>query len=194
MTTPDDVVNTGLLTSAVVAALVAGLVAVGLAVVGHFVAGRRDAAARRRTTYADAFAAYAAYRELPYLVRRRQAGNPERERLRVSDQARAVQEKLTFYTAWVSSESAYVARFYATMVDEMRVRAGGELSRAWTMPAVTCDAQMNIGDVDLRALAEAEAAYLRAVKDHLAITPVFMFRFGRWVRRLVSDRRGRDPA
>lgn len=80
-----------LLSSVVVAAIVAGIVSLVTVLMEHERA-RRD---RLREQYAEAFRAYASYREFPYVVRRR-TDNGGDERVRISEALREVQERLTF--------------------------------------------------------------------------------------------------
>jgi len=56
---------------------------------------REEERARVRDTFAAAFAAYTAYREFPYAIRRRRADIPEEERVRLSESLRTIQERLT---------------------------------------------------------------------------------------------------
>ena len=154
-----------LLGSAVIAALVSA--AVGL--LTQYWTARLQVAARRRELYAKALEACAAYRELPYAIRRRRHDQPEEERIRLSETLRSIQQQLAFYTAWIETESAEVAASYRALVQATRRLAGGHMHSAWEAAAPQSDAQMNITGIEYAELAPLEAAYLASVRDHLAL-------------------------
>lgn len=150
--------------STVVAAVVSGLVAFVLAWRSH----RLDERARVRAAFADAFRACAEYKEMPYAVRRRRADQPGDERVRLSEQLRDIQARLSYYQAWTASECDGVGAAYDTLVTAVRSRAGGAMREAWKGPALDNDPGMNIPPeiIDLRALAEPERAFLAAAANH----------------------------
>ena len=154
-----------LLTDVVIAALVAGIVSLVTVSMEHERA-RRD---RLREQYADAFRAYASYREFPYVVRRR-TDDGCAERVRISEAFRDVQERLTFWQAWMGLESAHVAREYRKLIDETRDIAGNAIRRAWELPPVTQDNEMNIADYAeyLKQLISLENAYVDAAHKRLS--------------------------
>lgn len=156
--------STGLLAPAVIAALVAA----GVSLATTWLAGVRDERARRRKMFADAFEAYVAYKEFPYVVRRRRGDQLPEERLRISSELRHLQERLSFYVAWTQLESPAVGSAYRSLVEGLRKVAGVEVARAWTLEPISEDAQMNIGDVDLSELKSLEEAYLDALAKHVA--------------------------
>lgn len=82
-----------------------GVIALLARVLDGVWASRRDAEARRRSTFADAYAAVVAYAEFPYVVRRRRASAPEDERIRISTELRSVQERIAHHCAWLYTES-----------------------------------------------------------------------------------------
>jgi len=154
-----------LITDVVVAALVAGIVSLVTVLMEHERA-RRD---RLREHYADAFRAYASYREFPYVVRRR-TDDGGAERVRISEAFREVQEQLTFWQAWMGLESAHVAREYRKLIDATRDIAGNAIRRAWELSPVMQDEDMNISDyaADLKQLVPMEAAYVEAARRRLS--------------------------
>lgn len=120
--------------------------------------------ARVRTIYAEAYQAVAAYKELPYAIRRRGRAQPEAERLRLSEDARKIQERLSYYRAWTQAESEHVGQVYAELVNQLRVTAGGACQQAWEDDPVSSDAEMNIGtgEVNLAAITPYEDSYITA--------------------------------
>lgn len=132
-------------------------------------AGRRVRLDRQRERFADAFAAVVAYAEFPYVVRRRRASAPEDERLRISGELRAVQERIAFSTAWLYSESPRVANAYEALIKQLRRVAGAQIAEGWTTAAIETDDGMNIrSSLGLEAIEPLKMAYLMAVADHLS--------------------------
>lgn len=130
---------------------------------------REEERARVRNTFAEAFRAYADYKEFPYAVRRRDVARPGEERVRLADEMRAVQSRLSYYECWTRLESASAGAAYAVMVQHLRQVAGGSIHDAWTAAGVSEDAEMNIPAtvVDLSALGPFEQAYREVVLRHL---------------------------
>lgn len=131
---------------------------------------REEERSRVRTIYAEAFQVVAAYKELPYAIRRRRHDQPEAERFRLSEEARKLQERLSYYRAWTQGESKTVGQAYLNLVTELRKVAGGACRQAWIDEPVKTDAEMNIGTdlVDLSTLVPLEDAYTAAVDAELA--------------------------
>lgn len=133
---------------------------------------REEERGRIRATFAEAFAAYASYREYPYVVRRRNPEQPAAERVRISEQIRQTQERLNYYVAWINAESADVGLAFAELVRHARTTAGAAIREAWKTPPVAEDAAMNIADIELKNLKITEDAYTEAVAAHLdKLTP-----------------------
>jgi hypothetical protein len=172
-----------LLTSAVIAALVAGLATL----VTFALSGRRERKDRQRQVFAAAFGAVAAYREFPFIVRRRDASNDAAERVRISSSLSDVQQQLVRHRAILRVEAPRVGKSYDTLVSETRRHAGGHISDAWERPAPKDDRDVSVQDVDLSALDAFDDAYLVEVADHLAALPG-------WVRRAERRLRTRAPA
>jgi hypothetical protein len=156
------------LSATVVAALVTGSVNLLLA----RSKSQAEERARVRNTFAEAFQAYAEYKEMPYAVRRRDPDNAADERRRLSEELRAIQFRLSYYESWISIEAPSVGRQYTAMVGKLRAVAGGAMRDAWNSSGTANDANMNIAPslVDLSALAPFESAYRAAVSAHLATT------------------------
>jgi hypothetical protein len=156
------------LSATVIAALITGSINLWLA----RIKARDEERARVRNTFAEAFQAYADYKEMPYAVRRRDPDKAADERRRLSEELRAIQSRLSYYESWISIEAPAVGEQYAAMVGKLRAVAGGAMRDAWNSTGTDSDASMNIPPsvVDLSALSTYESAYRAAVSTHLAAT------------------------
>ena len=129
------------------AALLAGAVAVVGALISVAVTyGLNQRAARRERQaklFAEALAAIEDYAELPYRVRRR-PHTPE-GRHELTEQVSRIQSRIAFHQAWISLEAPDVASFYNDLVRAAKTQAGKQMSEAWLTPAITKDAQVNLG-------------------------------------------------
>lgn len=134
----------------------------------RWVSGRTARSDRRRERFSEALAAVVLYEELPFVIRRRRASSPEDERIRISTEARRIQERIAFHTAWLHTESPAVAAAYEELVGTVRRVAGGQMREAWRMEPAASDAEMNIDDVDLSPSAPLKSAYLEAARKHLS--------------------------
>ncbi|MCD0443953.1 hypothetical protein LO763_09990 [Glycomyces sp. A-F 0318] len=172
----------GILTSAVIVAFLTGTVNIGLA----WRKSRTDERDRVRTVFAEAFAAYAEYREYPYAIRRRNAESPGEERVRISEKVRETQQRLNYYLVWTRFESLSVGEAYGDLVSAARRTAGSAMREAWTARPISEDSEMNIpaATVDLADLAEYEAAFSVAAHAHLR-------KFNPWPVRLAEVLRRR---
>lgn len=166
------------MTSAVVGAVLSAaflgavITAVVGAIVNSVIARKRfleEERTRVRATYAEAFEAVAAYKELPYAIRRRRHDQPEAERIRLSEEARQIQQRLSYYRAWTQAESLEVGQAYAVLVAQLRATAGAACNQAWIDAPVRSDVEMNIpsDQVDLRPITAYEDAYITAVASDL---------------------------
>lgn len=126
---------------------------------------------RKREVFAAGYATVASYWEFPYVVRRRRHDQPEAERVRISEELRKVQERITHHEAWTRTESKVVGHAYARLAATTRRVIGPQIASAWTLPPVTDDASMNIGDVTWDGLCNARDDYLAAVADQLSLLP-----------------------
>lgn len=161
-------------TSLVWAALISGSVIA--AVIGALVSthlarkkSREEQLARVRVMLAEAFQAVAEYKEFPYAIRRRRHDAAGDERVRLSEEMRRVQSRLTFYEEWTRIEDVSVGQAYAKLVKRLRMIAGAACNEAWASPAITSDDQMNIpGDqVDLAELTEFEREFTNAAQAYV---------------------------
>ncbi|MGH2965131.1 MAG: hypothetical protein ACRDMH_07095 [Solirubrobacterales bacterium] len=161
-------------TTAAIATIVAAAVSAIIALLTLWVNGVRKERSRRQQLYADALAAVAAYREFPYVIRRRRAPAPGHEeiageeRVRISEALRQVQRDITSFSAWMKAEpTTDVSVKYDELVSETRRVAGGYMHEAWKADPLDNDAGMNIPGVDYSSLAQYETAYLDAVRGAL---------------------------
>ena len=131
---------------------------------------REEECSRIRTVFAEALEAVAAYKEFPYAIRRRDGTEPGKERVRLSEELRHVQSRLTYYTTWIHAESETVGKAYDDLISTLRRVAGGACREAWLAEPITADAQMNIGPdlVDLSSLKPLETAYAAEAEKYLA--------------------------
>jgi hypothetical protein len=130
---------------------------------------REDERNRLRTSFADAFAAYSAYKEFPYAIRRRRADTPGEERIRLSEALREIQANLAYHLAWTATESEHVGQAYAMLIHQVRRTAGAAMHDAWNAPPTDTDDAMNIPPdvIDLSSLTPHENAYIDTVRTHL---------------------------
>lgn len=174
--TPSNPVTTavmpglGLLVTAILSG--AFLAAVITATINLWLARRRSREEERnrlRNSFAEAFAAYSAYKEFPYAIRRRRADVAAEERIRLSEALREIQASLAYHLAWTTTESETVGQAYTNLVQQVRRTAGAAMHEAWKAPPTESDDTMNIPPsvIDLSPLAPHEAAYMDAVRTHL---------------------------
>lgn len=160
----------GVLSGAVFAAVLTASIAVWTA----RRKSREEERARQRDLFASAFQAYAAYKEMPYAIRRRRHDDGAAERIRLSEATREIQSELSYFTAWTAAESSTVGEAYAALVRELRKVAGGAMREAWQATPITEDPAMNIPPavIDLSSLLPLEIAFTDAVRAHLdALAP-----------------------
>lgn len=157
--------TTAVLSAAVVAAIVSGSITTALA----RRATRLEERARVRTTLAEAYQAYADYKEFPYAIRRRRHDQDGEERIRLSEEVRQVQSRLSFYQAWTRAEHPTTGAAYNDLVGQLRRVAGAWMRAAWLEPALNNDVGMNIGPdrVDMSELRTSEETFLKAAENHV---------------------------
>lgn len=120
--------------------------------------GMRDSLQRRQARHARALAAVAAYREMPFLIRRRRHDDLAGERARLSERFADVQAELATCEALIRVDTdKKVRRTYAALVADLRAHAGKQAHLAWNTKPITADAEMAMPDV-AKALSEIDAA------------------------------------
>lgn len=160
-----------LLTAVLSGAVLAALLTAGITIWLARRKSREEERNRLRTSFAEAFAAYSAYKEFPYAIRRRRADAPAEERIRLSETLRAIQTNISYHLAWTAAESPTVGQAYATLIQELRNIAGAAMHQAWKAPPANSDDAMNIppSEIDLSPLTPHETAYIEAVRTHLQV-------------------------
>jgi hypothetical protein len=161
----------------IIVAAITGAVSLLALAINAILTAYRERVNRRREMFSKAFAAAVAYEEFPYVVRRRRISALEDERIRISTELRKVQEDISYYSAWLFTESRPISEAYDTLVLKLSEIAGREIQNGWNQPPVGSDAEMNISGLGLSGLKPFKQAYLREVADHLSLVP-------RWVRCL----------
>ncbi|MDT0615531.1 hypothetical protein [Streptomyces lancefieldiae] len=150
---------------AVLAALVTGLI---LGVQARISRGAQ-LRERKQELFASAYEVSIQYAETACAVRRRRADAAAEERVRLSEQLREIQARLTWHEAWVRFEAPEVGAAYDELVARTRTVAGRSMKDAWLSPPAADDTAMVIPTsvVDLRALADVRERYMAAVEAHL---------------------------
>lgn len=145
-------------------------------VASFIVSARRTRVDRQRAVFADALAEVMRYREFPFIVMRRDAGEPAKERQRISGDLSDVQANLNAYRARIRIEDTEVGRRYDELVEQTRQIAGGFIRDAWNAPAAADDAAVHSPGWDFSSLDRYDDAYVRAVADHLSWLPASLKR------------------
>jgi MoxR-like ATPase len=150
--------------------VIAPLIAAAIALIGVLmtlvVNGRRAERERLRRLYADGWAAVQAYKEMAFAIRRRNAEDRARERVRLSEALRGIQNDLAYHEALIGHErSGEVAAEYRTLVAKTREIAGGIIRRSWGEEPITSDREMHSPEIasELEPLNHCEKRYMRAV-------------------------------
>jgi hypothetical protein len=92
-----------------------------------YLAAKRES---RRSLYADAVQVIASWKEMLYRVRRRKTSNdPD-----LVSQFHDIQDKLTYYCAWIGAESKYMSRSYTGLVDHVKDATESLIQEAWDEP------------------------------------------------------------
>jgi hypothetical protein len=148
---------------------VAALIAAAASLLTLWVTGIRADRTRRRALYAKALEAALAYREFPYLIRRRNHSDLAGERVRISEALREVQRDLAFCESMLRMErhtKVYVE--YKNLVAPTRIIAGGYMRDEWDRPPITTDSEVNVpGGFDYSGLAAEEKAFTDATAEAL---------------------------
>ena len=111
--------NGGGIPVAIVVAAMMGAVSIATLALNAWLSGHRERKNRQRDVFSKAFAAAVAYEEFPFVVRRRRASLPEDKRIRISTELRKVQEDISYYTAWLSTESRQLAEVFDAVVPKV---------------------------------------------------------------------------
>lgn len=146
-----------------VTALIAAAVAITLAVLSPAFTAAAERRLRKREVLAKAVGALAAYREYPYVIRRRDPTDSPGERRRITAEIMSIQRELTEASIWIGAEAPRrYTSFDAAVADHRRI-AGGLMNEAWKTEPAGDDAGMNINDV--RAALEPLRAHDRELAE-----------------------------
>jgi hypothetical protein len=152
--TANEIAILGMATTVVVALLSA---------LAAYLASKRDG---RRTLYSEAVQVIVGWKEMLYRVRRR-----------IDDQTgdlvtafHELQDKLTYYQAWIGGESMYMSRSYARLVHEIKGETEALIWKAWDEPVRAAPGKAMPDDLhpDISPYVDAFAADLRS---HLSPLP-----------------------
>lgn len=130
-----------------VTALIAAAVAVAVAVLSPAFTAAAERRLRRREVLAKAVGALAAYREYPYVIRRRDGTDPPGERRRITGEIMSIQRELTEASIWIGAEAPGLSESFEAAVQDHRRIAGGLMNDAWQAEPADGDSGMNISDV-----------------------------------------------
>lgn len=180
--TPATASGTWWLAPAIIAALIAATIGIWTIMVN----GRRARVDRQRQLFAAAFGDVAAYREYPYIVRRRRHDEPGAERSRISGELSEIQRRLNHNRAVLRVESPRVALAYDHLVTATRRVAGQAIREGWDLPPITSDREVHVKDVDLSPIDPYEDAFLAAAAEHLALLPWWSLAFSRRLGRRAA--------
>ena len=139
------------------------LATVSVAVLGGFVAYLATKREHRRQLYSEAVRAAVAWQELLYRVRRR-SDDDERDLVHRFHDA---QHELSFFEAWVASDSKYMARSFERLVTAVKTETGSLIQEAWRTEPRSVSAGASPDDKHPN-LTEERAAFMADVRSHLS--------------------------
>jgi hypothetical protein len=151
------------------ALLVAGIAAAATVIVGllaalaAYLASKRE---RRRDLYSEAVRAVVGWKEMVYRLRRREAGQ-ERELI---NHFHTLQDQLSYYQAWIGSDSKYMKRSYDRLVKGVKDRTEKLITDAWKERIRAKPGNARPGDVHPE-LSDLVDSFLRDVRSHLSPWP-----------------------
>lgn len=157
---------------AYVPALIAGAVALAVAFLSPAFTAAAERRLRKREALAKAVGALAAYREYPYVIRRRDEDDQAAERRRISTEIMQVQRELTEASIWIGAEAPILYGEYVAAVKDHRRIAGALMNEAWRTPASTDDADMNIADFHekLAPLRAHDAVLVELIRNEVSFS------------------------
>jgi hypothetical protein len=134
-----------------------------LAALAAYLAAKRE---QRRSLYSEAVKAAVVWEEMLYRVRRRGEG-AERDLI---ERFHELQDNLTFYNAWVGSESKYMSRSYKKLTKGVKDATEGPIKVAWKEPPRAIPGEAVDGDTHPDIDRHVEA-FLADVRSHLSPLP-----------------------
>jgi len=128
-----------------------------------YLAAKRE---RRRTLYSEATQSVVGWKEMLYRVRRR---DKDQDKELVS-QFHDLQDKLTYYQAWVGSESVYMSRSYSRLVKSVKGATDDLIRDAWDK--TPSGHASNAGPDDVHPdIEQFVSDFLKDVRSHLSPLP-----------------------
>lgn len=118
-----------------------------------WVNGDRAERQRRRELHARALEAVLAYREMPFMIRRRRHEKEERsaERVRLSSHLSEVQTELSACEHLMAADGPdWLTKEYETLVSTVRLTAGKEAHEAWKVDPISADSDVNMRELFVR--------------------------------------------
>jgi hypothetical protein len=141
--------------ASIVVAIISGLTA--------YLAAKREG---RRQLYGEAVQAIVTWREMVYRVRRRDA-NQDRELIGAFHD---LQSRLSYYEAWMGSESKYTTRSYCRLVKEVKTECEPLIQEAWKSPVRSSPA-VDVPTDRHPNIHSAVDNFLKDVRSHLSPLP-----------------------
>lgn len=137
-----------------------------VAILGCVIAYLASKRERRRQLYGEAVQAIVSWGEMLYRVRRRE----ESQACELINSFHDLQDKLSFYEAWIGSESRYTSRSYSRLVREVKTACEPLIRDAWEKPVRPVPGNAIADDVH-PALKPHVDAFLADVRSHLSPLP-----------------------
>jgi hypothetical protein len=147
--------------------IVVSVIALGVSIATFLLSGRRTRLDRQRQVFADALDAVMTYREYPFIVYRRNADDPARERQRISTDLSTLQARLNGYQGRLRVEDAFVGERYSELVAATRRIAGPMITDAWNRDPAPLDSAIHNPGWEFSDLEPHDDAFLQAARDHL---------------------------
>lgn len=128
-----------------------------------YLASKRE---RRRGLYGEATKAAVGWHEMLYRVRRRGVADDRK----LIEQFHDLQDQITYYRAWIGSESQYVQRSYDRLVLAVKAATQPLINQAWDQPVREPPANALPDDVH-PGISGDTAAFLKDVRSQLSPWP-----------------------
>ncbi len=160
-----------------ISGLAVGFIAGGVAVWSARLTDRAQQSDRRRTLYAEAYRGALGWSEMLYRIRRRTDG-PEQVAALV-EQFHSLQEQITFYQGWITTESPALGRSYERLVRHVKSETEGLIRHAWRCSGRAPDQDAPADEKHPNIRPEC-SCFLADVRDHLSPWP--------WSRHRVETR------
>jgi hypothetical protein len=128
-----------------------------------YLASKRE---RRRVLYSEAVQAIVSWKEMLYRIRRRGEGQ-DRE---IIASFHELQDKLSYYEAWIGSESKYMSRSYTRLVSAVKAATIKLIQVAWAEPLRATPGSAVASDVHPDVQKPVDS-FLRDVRGHLSPMP-----------------------